>query len=48
MTDLLIRFCNENPTDRRVVRLVKLLDKPVSLNGNLGKLIGELSREVGA
>lgn len=46
MTTALIQFCETNPTDRRVIRLMKLLNKPMSLNGNLGKLIGELSREV--
>jgi hypothetical protein len=46
MTEALVQFCQSNPTDRRVIRLVKLLDEPMSINGNLGKLIGELSREV--
>lgn len=40
-------FFAANPTDARVVRIVKLLDKPVTGGGKLGKLIGALMREEG-
>jgi hypothetical protein len=45
-------FLAANPTDPRVVRIVKLLDKPLGLNSKvgqlIGQLIGELMREVAA
>lgn len=40
-------FCAANPTDPRVARIAKLAEKPLSINGTLGKLIGQLMREEG-
>lgn len=46
MTSNLIKFIETNPSDPRVVRIMKLANKPLSLNGKLGRLMGELSREL--
>jgi len=47
-TSKMIAFCNANQTDPRVVRIVKAMGRPLSIHGNLGKLIGELMREMEA
>lgn len=41
------QFLANNPKDPRVVKLLELANQPLSINGKLGKLIGELMREVG-
>lgn len=41
------KFIEANPTDPRVVRVLKLMNKPLSMNGALGKALGELMRVAG-
>jgi hypothetical protein len=43
-----IKFIEENPSDPRVVRILKLADQPLTPEGKLGRLIGELARDVDA
>lgn len=38
------RFIAENPSHPMVVRVIKLSNKPLSLHGSLGKVIGQLMR----
>lgn len=35
-------FIAANPTDPRVVRILKMLDGPMSLNSKVGKMVGEV------
>lgn len=39
------KFIAANPTDPRVVRLLKMMDKPLTHANRCGRLIGELMRE---
>jgi len=39
------KFIAANPTDRRVVRLLKMMNKPIGMNSRCGRLAGELMRE---
>ncbi len=39
------KFCNANPTDKRVVRLMKAMSKSLAPQNNIGRLLGELMRE---
>jgi hypothetical protein len=48
MTEALIQFVEANPTDKRVVKIMAAMNRSLSLNGNVGKLIGELMRELDA
>jgi hypothetical protein len=50
MTTALEAFCKANPSDKRVVRITKLMNKPIGSMyswTNLGKQIGQLMREEG-
>lgn len=38
------RFIAENPNHPKVVQLIKLANRPLSLNGKLGTVIGEVMR----
>ena len=42
------KFIEANPTDPRVVRVLKLANKPMTLHGSFGRLVGELMREAEA
>lgn len=48
MTSDIIKFCESNPTDKRVAAIMKAMNRPLSLNGRTGQLIGELMRELEA
>ena len=39
------KFIALNPTDKRVIRVVKAMNKPLSPSSNIGRTIGELMRE---
>lgn len=45
MTGSLLRFVEQNPTDPRAKRIMRAMDKPLSLNSNIGALIGRVMRE---
>jgi len=39
------KFIEANPTDPRVVRLLKMMSKPLTHSNRCGRLAGELMRE---
>lgn len=39
------KFIAANPTDPRVVRLLKMMNKPITYSSRCGRLAGELMRE---
>lgn len=45
MSEALIKFVEANPTDARVIKIMKAMNRSVMPHG-IGKLIGELMREL--
>lgn len=39
------KFIEANPTDKRVVRLLKMMERPLAYSNRCGRLAGELMRE---